>query len=73
MYTNNGGANYYPTGGYAYAHVNKADINIPTNWTSSSTDPDADVKVSLNSNYKYHKVTISVHGRTKTLRVYLMT
>lgn len=72
-YSTNGGASWYGTGAYAYAHVTKSDISIPTNWSSSSSDPGADVKVSLNGNYKYHKCTINVHGRTKTLRVYIIT
>ena len=72
-YSTNGGASFYGTGAYAYAHVTKSDISIPTSWSSSSGDPGADVKVSLNANYKYHKCTINVHGMTKTLRVYLIT
>ena len=68
-YSTNGGASWYGTGAYAHAHVKKGDISIPTIWSSSSGDPGADVQVSLNGNYKYHKCTINVHGMTKTLRV----
>ena len=67
------GSPWAGTGAYAYAHVTKSDISIPTSWSSSSGDPGGDVKVSLNSNYKYHKCTINVHGMTKTLRVYIIT
>ena len=51
--------------------LDKSDISIPTSWSSSSSDPGGDVKVSLNKNYKYHKCTVTVLGQTKTIRVQL--
>ena len=72
-HSSNGGSSWYGVGASAYAHVYKSDISIPTSWSASSSDPDADVKVSLNKNYDYHKCTINVHGRTKTLRVKLLS
>ena len=65
------GSNWYDTGKNVYAYVNKSDISIPTSWTTYSTDPDGDVKVELSKSYTYHKCTVNVHGRTKTIRVKL--
>lgn len=47
-------------------------INIPSAWGSYSSDPGADVTVSLNSAYTYHKATISCGGRTRTVRVKIL-
>ena len=72
-HSTNGGVSWYGVGASAYAHVYASDISIPTSWSASSNDPGADVQVSLNKNYTYHKCTINVHGRTKTLRVKLIS
>ena len=71
QHSTNGGSSWYGVGASAYAHVYKSDISIPTSWSSSSSDPGGDVQVSLNKNYTYHKCTVNVHGRTKTIRVKL--
>ena len=72
QHSTNGGMSWYGVGASAYAHVYKSDINIPTSWSSSSSDPSGDVLVSLNKNYTYHKCTVNVHGTTKTIRVKLI-
>lgn len=71
-HSTNGGASWYGVGASAYAHVYASDISIPTSWSSSSSDPGGDVLVNLNKNYTYHKCTVNVHGRTKTIRVKLI-
>ena len=72
QHSTNGGTSWYGVGASAYAHVYASDISIPTSWSSSSSDPGGDVLVSLNKNYTYHKCTVNVHGRTKTIRVRLI-
>lgn len=72
QHSTNGGTSWYGVGASAYAHVYASDISIPTNWSSSSSDPGGDVLVSLNKNYTYHRCTVNVHGRTKTIRVKLI-
>jgi len=68
-YTNNG-SSYYPTGAYAYAHVNKGDIGA-TRGNRQTTQPSADAVLTTVVANGYYVITVNVHGQSKTFRLWV--
>ena len=68
-YTNNG-TSYYPTGAYAYAHVNKGDIGA-TRGNRQTTQPSADAVLTTVVANGYYVITVNVHGQSKTFRLWV--
>lgn len=68
-YTNNG-TSYYPTGAYAYAHVNKGDIGA-TRGNRQTTQPSADAVLTTVVANGYYVITVNVHGESKTFRLWV--
>ena len=69
-YTKNGGASYYNTGAYAYAHVNKGDIGA-TRGNRQTTQPSADATLTTVVANGYYVITVNVHGESKTFRLFV--
>ena len=68
-YTNNG-SSYYPTGAYAYAHVNTGDIGA-TRGNRQTTQPSADAVLTTVVANGYYVITVNVHGQSKTFRLWV--
>ena len=68
-YTNNG-SSYYPTGAYAYAHVNKGDISA-SRGNRQTTQPSADAVLTTVVANGYYVITVTVHGESKTFRLWV--
>ena len=68
-YTNNG-SSYYPTGAYAYAHVNKGDISA-SRGNRQTTQPSADAVLTTVVANGYYVITVNVHGESKTFRLWV--